>query len=169
MHPSLVENVCSSQQISDYYASCLDSGTSSSTKCQSFTTANASCVACLVTPESAPSWGALIAVENGAILDINEAGCIAIVTGDSSSTSCAQKLASAIECDGAACVAQCPITDGSSFALFEQCLQSANAGGCSKFLAAECDADAGNFSQCIVTGSFQAAFLSIAPMFCSAP
>lgn len=156
--------VCSSQQLSDYYAACFSSSANAQ-QCNAFTTQNQACVSCMMTSRTSATWGTLLADPSSPIVDLDIAGCVAIVSGDSSSTSCAQKLDDVAQCESAACAANCPVTDGASFQAYTQCVQAADAGGCAKFVSAECSWDAGALATCEVT-DFQAGYQTFAPLFC---
>jgi hypothetical protein len=156
--PAVKKGACTDQQIQDLYAACF---ASNATACNSFEQNNAACAACVMTTPNAP--GPLVQQSNG-IVALNVAGCVAIVTGDSSSTSCAAGVQANFDCEGAACDAQCPVVDQPSFQLYQQCTQAAEAGGCSKYAQAQCGLDAGA-SQCAVQ-DFKDGFFAIVPLLC---
>lgn len=89
------QNRCTSTQIGDGVAA-LANGTFST-----FASQNADCAACLVTPSTAAS--ALGPLENIAalhIIDGNRDGCVALLTGDASASSCAAKVQATGGCIG---------------------------------------------------------------------
>ncbi len=131
-------------------------------RCGCFQQANTARTSCVLTKPQAP--GPLVAIGT-ALVELNVPGCVAIVTGDSSPSSCAARLQTAGDCEGAACLAQCPIVDTQSFQQYQQCTQSAASGGCSKYVTAECALDGGAAAQCDVV-DFQTAYTNIVPLFC---
>lgn len=156
---------CSDQQISDYYADCLNPNapTGACTTWQGIT-ANANCAKCLVTQESASAWGPLIAVPNN-VLYANIGGCIALETGDTTSSGCGAKAWQASQCEDLSCSNNCA---GSAFTDYQACTQAAATGTCAPEIAAECDlSDAGAiYATCVNHQDFQSYFLAIAPVFC---
>ena len=158
--PVVHKGACTSQQIQDLYTACFSG---SSTQCSTFTQANQTCASCVMTTPQSP--GPLVAVSTG-IIELNIAGCVAIVTGDSSSTSCAARIQANQDCEGAACNAQCPVSDSQSFQDYQKCIQTAEAGGCSKYAQAECALDAGASAQCTGFVAFQTGYDYMAPLFC---
>jgi len=161
-------NACSATQIQAYFDDCLGTN-ATSTACQGFTnlSANATCYACLLTPQTKTAYGALIAI--GGVDYANISGCIAILTNDTSSTGCGAKEEAVTECDTLACQPNCPdVTDQTSFQQYEQCTQGAEAAVCKPYVDAECDlSDAGAvYATCINHSSFQDYYNAIAPVFC---
>jgi hypothetical protein len=64
--------------------------------------AESDCFACLVTPEASPALGPIIARTDGTYV-LNFAGCVALVTQDTSASSCGARRQATEECVGAAC------------------------------------------------------------------
>jgi hypothetical protein len=162
--PPIQQNVCSMQQISDYYSNCLDPMQSSQMKCTTYTTNNKTCASCLDTPKMSNMWGAL--VQGNGVVSINVAGCADI----QGYPNCAKAYEAAQACESAACDQVCPVMDQQSFMAWQQCVQTADAGGCASFVNAKnnaCQADAGNLAQCFNFMSFQAGYQQLAPMFCA--
>ncbi len=158
--PVVQKGSCTSQQIQDLFNACF-SPTNNQTQCNSFQQANAACVSCALTKPQAP--GPL--VEGTALVTLNIPGCIAIVTGDASPSSCAARLQTVDACEEAACAAQCPVTDAQSFQQYVQCTQTAASGGCKTYVGAECAIDGGAAGQCLVS-DFQTGFMTLVPLFC---
>jgi hypothetical protein len=155
---------CTDTQIADYYTNCLPgSGTSCST--WESVQANADCATCLITQESASAWGPLIAVPNNVVY-ANIGGCIALVTGDTSSTGCGALAWEASQCTDMACSDNCI---GAAFTDYQACTQAARTGTCAPEVNAECDlSDAGavNAACNLNASTFQDLFLSIGKVFC---
>ncbi len=156
---------CSDVQIQSYYDSCFGANATTQT-CQAFQTASANCYKCLLTPQTAPAYGALIAI--GGVDYANTAGCVALLTGDTSASGCGAKSQFVTQCEDLACSANCPVTDNASFALYQQCTQAADGSVCKPYVDAECDlSDAGNvFATCLNHQDFESFYLAVAPVFC---
>ena len=170
--PIPASKACTQPLIDQYAADCIDDTTSSTTKCQAFTTANKACAACLVTPESASAYGAVIAKANN-VLSLNVGGCLALTTGDSTAGGCGAKYDATSQCDDLACNANCPLPDGdtAAFQAYLTCLQKSQTTVCKSYASAECpEADAGASTACALSaGSFVDNFKLLAPVFCAAP
>jgi len=123
---------CSEDQIQREYAAC-EGATATSAACTPFRNdpANAGCIACLFSPESDSSYGAIIRV--GGSWKTNTAGCIALVDGDASASGCGARVQAASACYDAAC-------DGCEpFDSYIQCREQALATVCrAYFLDAVC-------------------------------
>jgi len=158
---------CSDAQIAAYFDGCLGPNQSTSA-CQAFTTsaANATCLGCLITNQSASKYGALIAV--GGVDYANTSGCIAILTGDSSNTGCGAKAESVLQCESLACGDQCPVKDNASFQQYTQCTGAADKSVCQTYVSAQCDlSDAGSvYATCLNHSDFASFYAAIAPVFC---
>jgi hypothetical protein len=170
--PNPASKACTQPLIDQYAADCLDDTTSSTTKCQAFNTANKACVACLVTPETATKYGAVIATANN-VLSLNVGGCLALTTGDATATGCGAKHEASRQCSALACDTNCPLPDGdtAAFQAYLKCLQKAETTVCKTYVSAECpEADAGPSTVCALSaGSFVDNFKLLAPVFCAAP
>ena len=154
---------CSDAQIAGYYAACLNGGSG----CSTFegATANKACVACINSLSTDSAYGPLIAVPNNVVY-ANIGGCIALVTGDTSSTGCGAKAWEASECEDKACSDNC---QGAQFADYQKCTNAAAQGTCANEVKAQCDlSDAGNVTDMcnLNAGSFQDLYTSIATVFC---
>ncbi len=166
-------NACSDAQVQGYYNACFSS-TSSSTTCNAFQSnaANATCLGCLVsTAGSSTSYGGLILY--GKVYWANQGGCISILTGDTSATSCGAKQEAVLVCDELACSNNCPVTDSTSLQAYQACTGTANSGVCKPYVDAVCDlADSGADgaaaaqTDCLDPTSFQAYVTSMAAVFC---
>lgn len=131
---------CSDTQLFGYFSSCLPGSGSS---CSTFegAQANKACVACINSQITDTAYGPLIAVPNNVVY-ANVGGCIALVTGDVSSTGCGAKSWEASECEDKACSANCA---GAQFADYQKCTNAAAQGTCANEVKAQCDlSDAGN-------------------------
>jgi len=153
---------CSDAQIAGYYAACLNGGSG----CSTFegAAANKNCVACINSQITDSAYGPLIAVPNNVVY-ANIGGCIALTTGDVSSTGCGAKAWEASECEDKACSDNCV---GAQFADYQKCTNAAASGTCANEVKAECDlSDAGSVAACNLNAStFQDLYTSITTVFC---
>jgi len=157
---------CSTQQIADYDAACLNSTTSTPVKCSAFQVANAACSSCLLTQDSASGWGALINHQNLGFLDVNVAGCMEI----EGNVPCAVLEEALAACEAAACdFSICPNPWEGQLGP-GQCYQAAATSGCKKYAVslAACSNDDGGpiTTKCLAGVDFDSKFLDIAPLFC---
>jgi hypothetical protein len=175
-HPAKAHtDSCTSAQI-DAYHKCLQDGQTqaSPASCTPFngtnaTAANKACVACILTQDTAASYGPIV-VHKGTI-EMNVPGCLAVATSDLGGTGCAGKYQAASACRNASCSANCPVTDDASFQLEQQCEQAAAAGTCKTFEDAAGCADAlveagGAPAACLAGQSFDDLYTAIVPIFC---
>jgi hypothetical protein len=95
--------LCTAAQISDFYAACEDTTTSTTAGCDAFKTnaANAACFGCLYTDSTAHRYGAIINYSAVGLDHINVAGCIALV--EPCNQRCAAALLAQLQCENAAC------------------------------------------------------------------
>ncbi|CAN5498449.1 hypothetical protein BH09MYX1_BH09MYX1_56870 [soil metagenome] len=168
--PKPASAACTEQTIAQYANDCLDPATRSTTACTAFQTANKSCVACLVTPESASSYGAAISRSNG-VISLNVGGCIALLSGDLSPAGCGGKYDANRQCAAASCDDVCAIPDGDdpAFQAYLKCVSDSAKTTCKSYAAAVCaEADAGAVAACSLNGaSFVDNFKALAPIFCA--
>jgi hypothetical protein len=153
-------NVCTSQQINDVYAYCFASNATPQ-QCQSTMQKYATCAACLITPDTASKWGALVGLANG-VFDLDVPGCIALETGDAA---CAQHESDVSQCELASC-ASCPApTDQQSFTDWQTCLNDADQTTCAKYAAATCLGEDAGAGACF-PGDFKDGYFTYATLFC---
>ena len=154
---------CSDAQIAGYYAACLNGGSG----CSTFEGAanNKACVACINSNITDSAFGPLIAVPNNVVY-ANIGGCIALVSGDTSSSGCGAKSWEASECEDKACSDNCV---GAQFTDYQNCTKAAASGTCANEEKAVCDlSDAGNVTAaCNLNAStFQDLYTAITTVFC---
>jgi hypothetical protein len=154
---------CSDAQIAGYYAACLSGGSG----CSTFegAAANTACVKCINSNITDSAYGPLIAVPNNVVY-ANIGGCIALVSGDVTSSGCGAKAWEASECEDKACSDNCV---GADFATYQKCTNSAASGTCATEEKAVCDlSDAGNVTaMCNLNAStFQDLYTAITTVFC---
>jgi hypothetical protein len=167
-HAKTALGACSASDISGFDTACLSS-TATSTTCQTYQTAHATCASCLTSKSTDSTWGPLV-VWNG-VQSLNVAGCIELT--NPSDTACPQVLESSDECTHAACDSVCPITDQTTFTAWQTCAQTADAQACGKYAtpANNCYGgdDAAATNVCNLSNynnSFEAAFVAVAQVFC---
>lgn len=157
--PVVQAGVCTSLDVSNYFDWCVDPG--DSTQCQALTNSNAACLGCLLTPDTAQKFGALISDSNGLIKN-NIAGCFS-VKGDGK---CEGAVASNQQCVAAACPDNvCPVPSGDSNALaaLNKCLSDSEVSNCATYqaVASSCLSD----PRC--TGAdFRSTYVLIATALC---
>lgn len=157
--PAVKVGACTSQDVTNFFSWCIDPG--NQTQCSSFQSSKPACVACLITPDTAPKWGALIQDSNDLIKN-NIAGCFS-VKGDGS---CEGAVASNQQCSAAACPdTVCPVPSGDTTALnaLNKCLSDSTSSNCATYqsAAASCLSD----PRC--TGSdFQSTYALVANAIC---
>jgi hypothetical protein len=125
---------CTSQQITDFYTSCLN-GNVASSGCTSFVSANATCAACLQSDETDAKYGPVVWHQNKAYFTLNIAGCIANEMGDTSATGCAAAYQSVVVCKEDSC-STC-FADTQDFTKFAACESQAGTGDCAKYRGTE--------------------------------
>ena len=142
--------------------------TATNATCTAAATANTACYNCIVTNDTAASWGPVINQSNG-VVRLNEGGCIQLA--DNAQSTCAHSVESTNGCEDKACKAACPVTDNASFTLYQNCVSSADTGGCATYVSASntC-ANAipitSNAYNCVRGATFQALYQNIVPVFC---
>jgi len=160
--------------IQGFYDACL--GPNATTDgCSDFRAQNATCVACILTPQSAPRYGPLI--DFTTYVTANVAGCIEVApaadgTPDSDGLACAKSVQALAGCELAACGANCPVDDSKSLSAYQSCATSSEQSGCQDWATAAACADAeqdagGLASVCLA--SFQTFYDAVVPFFCGPP
>jgi hypothetical protein len=110
--------VCTAAQVSGYYSACEDTTVATKASCDAWTQANAACFACLYTPASAASYGAIIGFSQEETA--NEAGCLALV--EACNLPCAQAMLALNQCEEGAC----GTPNCTDYASFSQCTTQAD-------------------------------------------
>jgi hypothetical protein len=180
---------CTAALIADFYTSCLGPAASPAACNPAWGSGEDSvhqtCQSCLVTPESAATWGSLVAF--GSTVSLNVAGCIELLDPGATGVACATSVQEADECEHQACDATCPVTDDASFADWRACVSASAAGVCARYTGpASCatslaggvdggqggeggqtgQSDAGPALRCVNGASFGDQFTAIAAVFC---
>lgn len=164
-----------SDPIQEFYESCLDVDAATVDSCNAFREQNATCAACILTPQSAAHYGPLI--DFTAYVTANVAGCIEVAPAagggpEADALSCAKSVQALGGCELAACGANCPVHDPSSLASFQMCTEASELSGCDAWAtAASCaqgEQDGGGLASACLDG-FQAFYQAIVPLFCGPP
>ncbi len=101
--------------------------------------ANAACLECGYTQTTKPKLGAL--VSNGASVQVNYPGCVALTTADVTPTGCGAKVQASELCLDFACVSACPVPTGNdaAFQALLKCQEEAAKTVCKTYVdAAKC-------------------------------
>jgi hypothetical protein len=179
---------CTKTQI-DSYLQCLSDATTTLNPAScaewsgTITPSDQSCLACLSSNETDPSYGPFIALPTELL--VNVAGCIALAEAKTDGSGCGGALQADEECQRAACLPTCPTTSSTQITAEEACETAANAlpgdggaggGACAAFVAAAACAgvieqtDAGTPAEkaCIGSGAANAngQFEAVALAFC---
>ncbi|MDP9148684.1 MAG: hypothetical protein M3O36_01880 [Myxococcota bacterium] len=170
---ALPENSCRAGANGDpiqlFYDNCLGPN-ASYTRCEGFKAdkANAACANCILTPETAPEYGVLVA--HGGFVTANVAGCLELT--QPAGLSCAKSIQALADCELAACEANCPVVDANGFAAYSACASEVDQTGCRAYVtAATCEqpiagAD-GGMGPCRAQ-SFSEFYGAVAALFCAA-
>lgn len=166
MPPKAHPGACTTEQIADEYALCVNPKTYDEQACQA-SHAGAAAVICLDC-----LYSTLVADESQAILLLdgrnalaNVGGCIALLDGDSSDTGCGALTQAADICAIAVCDAACP--EGVASAEFNGCWARAITGACVKYSSVAQCREQPRYSRC-VHQAFQDYFVTVADLFCGA-
>lgn len=115
--------------------------------------ANVACLTCALSRSTATTYGPII--DGSVELTINEAGCIALATGDVTAAGCGPQVSAEAQCARRACDQSCPVftDDAASLASLVRCEKLAGATGCKTYAeAASCalalEGDAGAAAIC---------------------
>ena len=173
--PAAHQNVCTSTQISGFMTACVGSSATTTT-CDTFQTANATCTTCLAGPSTSGATGyaypATVPLDSSGDVIPNTAGCFAALsTGDAA---CKLSFTNEQLCEQSAC-ASCDDTTDSA------CLSYADAdsAGCPSLSPTDAtclsaldaaQASSANQTACASTATdFATAYAAIAATLCGAP
>lgn len=161
---------CTAEQVDALV--CLLGPNASSGECQAARNdaANAGCFRCMYTAATAPKLGPILVVDGRG--ELNGAGCIANLTGESGSGSCAAKYQAMLQCSAKSCAAACPIKSADDLAPYDACVKAAQTGTCDAYgEQATCagepfDNGASLLEICYPAGTPDAQAVAMATRFC---
>ena len=177
--PATPTNKCTSQQVQAVYDGCLGPS-SSNNACMLVDTNCYDCVFNGTIANPGLPWGPLVAADD-MIVNLNIGGCLQLL--EPCNVTCANALNEDLECEQKACGTNCPITDdagsdtayGNCVSAIDNCYTSASGQGCGSYsvgtsCASSITGSAHPGSVCFANpDNFEAGFLAIVPLFCSAP
>jgi hypothetical protein len=135
--PNAPQSACTEAELDDLIADCFGT-VGSKQACDSFQAASPACWACMVTPDTSATWGPVVESSLTPFTYGNFAGCLAIETGDGSSTSCGAVQQAARVCTEYACSGkQCPRNNAIEIAAIAQCVDDAMGTSCASYQVAE--------------------------------
>lgn len=143
------------------------------TACQAFNnnSANAACISCVFTDSTESSYGAI--VMEGQIGGLNLAGCLAALSGNTTSTGCGAKFQAAQQCQVAACTG-CPDPNGGAQALadYQQCEDDSLTSVCTSYETASKCSDpltqpGASAAACADGATFVLRARNLAKLFCT--
>ena len=158
------QGACTASDLANLYAACFGA-TASSDTCSSYQSSSPTCASCVLSASRDPTWGPIVVFNN--TTTINQPGCIALV--DPAAGACAESAQAQAECEHALCDSNCPVSDSTSLAAWQQCTAQAGAGACSAYDSTCLNAaeDAGG-SAC-GGADFATTFKNVATVFCGSP
>jgi hypothetical protein len=156
---------CTQQQVERQFAVCASSR-NDTTACNLFNNApeNVGCVGCMLSAPFAERHGPIVVGTSRGGSLVNTPGCIALVDGDSSATSCGAKKQAYVDCELAACSKVCPGSYRNS--RFYRCADEASRSICGQFLEAAKCAESPRYSRCAYP-SFGQFYLGIGKLWCT--
>ena len=141
--------------------------------CNTFTQMNAACVACILTPETAPTYGPIL--DHGGFVTANVAGCLELAGDeqpDASELSCAKTVQALAGCELAACEANCAVHDAASLEAYDACATGVEAAGCEMYANAAACADSEGEASALgaaCLADFATFYQVVVPAFCGPP
>ena len=161
--PSAPTQSCALADLEAFYDACIAQGLVSP-DCLAFESDGGACAKCILSPESASSWGPVV-VRNS-IPTLNVAGCMALVQQDASPTSCAKRASDEQGCEQLACDSVCPFTVDAGELAYQQCTELAAATECRSYVDAECNAADAGVQVCVPSSLDKTTFAAMASLFC---
>lgn len=144
------------------------------TTCNTFaaSTANDACRQCVYSAPTDATYGPIV-IDSNNIGSLNYAGCIAALSGNTTSSGCGAKVQAANQCEMAACTS-CPDPSATQQALddYNTCKSDARAGVCTTYDTAQTCADTltatgGSAAACVNGTTFVLLARNLAKIFCS--
>jgi hypothetical protein len=122
---------CSAQELTEYYAACLED-TTKPADCAAFAAAHAACTRCIEQPSTlgGPVQWHTVGSQERLYFTINVAGCLALEQGKVGEDDCGGAYNAAVQCSRQSCE-QCLATGG-QFTQFSACQKNVQTGGLCK-------------------------------------
>jgi len=155
---------CTDGQVVALKQACEWSPTFDLDTCRAFETdpANANCLGCMFGAVGSNGAGAILVLPGGQWI-ANRSGCIALMEGDASDTSCGAKTQASDLCQYTACIAACD--NGVSSTQFQGCETTARNGVCHTYVNAASCAQLPRYASCLYE-KFDDYFAAMADLFC---
>ncbi len=153
-----IPGACTSSDLQTFWDTCLGPN-ADATQCNGLVGPIEKCTSCIFSQPNDAAWGPIVATST--TWKFNVAGCVALADG----SNCASSIAAAEGCESLACET-CGYVGGESPVDREQCIQSADVGGCASWVNAECDFVAAGAGACRVNPTDEASFAAFANVFC---
>jgi hypothetical protein len=158
--------------IASFYQACLGPDATNDA-CNLVRQTSADCVACILTPETALTYGPIL--DHGGFVTANVAGCVELAGDqqiDASDLACAKAVQALAGCELSACEANCAVHDAASLAGYEACATSAEGAGCQTYATAAACAESEQEASALgaaCLADFQTFYQSVVPYFCGPP
>ncbi len=155
--------------IAEFYLECLGPDATVD-GCNAFTAAHQACVDCILTPETAATYGPIL--DHGGFVTANVAGCIELAgeeQADASELACAKSVQALAGCELAACEANCAVHDAATLADYDACASNVEAAGCATYASAASCADAEGEASALgaaCLADFMTFYQVVVPAFC---
>lgn len=161
--PQPTPGTCTTAQIQTQYELCQDRDTYDRDQCRAFNAAaeNAACIDCLFSAVGAADSHALLVFPTGYPV-ANVGGCIALLDGDTSDTSCGALAQAAEVCQYRGCLTTC---NRSTNTAWVHCLEQAENGVCADFFNAAACSELPKYAQCH-WGDWHEFFSQYGDLFC---
>jgi hypothetical protein len=155
-------NACTRAQIERQYALCEDSSTYDDSACAALQRdpTNAACQTCLFSDERDATYGPIVRMRNQGS-SVNTAGCMVLIDGDPSDSSCGAKAQAADTCADSACMDACP-----SFSSYLECRSVALDTGCRPYRYGAICQDRPLYAICTEYPTYREFFLAMGEFWC---
>jgi hypothetical protein len=166
MPPKAIPGACTPEQIAQDYTLCQDSKTYDKQACRAFNEApaNGACLGCLFTTLGSKASGPALLLQRSFPVP-NIGGCVALLDGDESDTSCGALTQAASLCEFETCLTGCP--SDASAATLTACFQTAIDETCASYIEAASCVKAPRYVRCHRTARADY-FAVYADLFCGA-
>jgi hypothetical protein len=170
-----VSGACSAALVQSFWNDCL-SATATSQTCSgswgsSAPQANRTCLACLITSNDAPMLGPILENVALGVVSLNAPGCVELEDPTSAGLACAKALQATSACDERAC-SSCVVRTDADLVALQRCEVDADNNECATWanqttcVDTEGNPDGGAAAPCLRSQSFEAAYTTLATIFC---